>query len=255
MKLRQNDRKDELGHRKETIYSLKNISKEVEDGTTRKVLDNISFDICEGDFYGIVGESGAGKSTLLNILGGIDVASSGEMTFCNQKVKLTDKRKLAHFRRNIGFIFQSFHLINHLSVFENVALPLRIDGASSRKIEAKTVEALTEVGLIEREIGSESRQKLRQSPKTLSGGEKQRVAVARALIREPRVILADEPTGSLDARNKDIVLNLLEKIRSMRSDVAIVLVSHDLKVINRYCQSGVVYLKDGKQTIYSEAIR
>jgi ABC-type lipoprotein export system ATPase subunit len=299
---------------RKSLYSLHKISKEVDDGKgKRKILDNISINICAGEFYGIVGKSGAGKSTLLNVLGGMDSISDGKLYFNDREMpSIKNRHELAMFRRKIGFVFQSFQLIEHLSVYENVALPLRLGGvANSNLIKQKVEASLLDAGLLqaipyffnknptpfiqwcnnyrisidclqrffdEREkitlirldeasndeiislgehtifqlkqhwkshtLTPTSQEKLRQSPSTLSGGEKQRVAIARSLVNNPKVILADEPTGSLDSHNQDIVLNLLKKIHAQRDDITIILVSHSQTVID-YCTK-VIELSDGK---------
>ncbi len=216
-------------------YSLENVSKVIDDGGQRKILNNISLNISEGEFLGLRGKSGAGKSTLLNILGCIDNISSGKIYFEGNDISNYTKKEKILFIRKIGLIFQHFYLIEHFNVFENIALPLRLCGERKTDIEKKVRLSLENVGLEE--------DKLTQLPKTLSGGEKQRVAIARAIVKSPKVILADEPTGSLDSENESIILKLLQKIHSDRQGVTVVLVSHNPKVIER-C-SKVIELADG----------
>jgi putative ABC transport system ATP-binding protein len=227
------------------IYSLRNVSKEVDDGEKRKILDNISLDIYDRDFCGVVGKSGSGKSTLLNILGGIDLISSGSLHFFGRNISINNNRqKMAIFRRDIGFIFQSFQLIDGLSIYENVALPLRLRKETSSKINAKVIQALKDSRFIEREDTDIAyQQRLSKSPKNLSGGEKQRVAIARALVNDPKVILADEPTGSLDSHNQEVIMKLLLSLHKVKK-ITIVLVSHSSEIIEK-CPR-VIEIEDGK---------
>ena len=230
------------------IYSLRGAIKNVKDGASQKTILNIpSLDIYQRDFCGIRGESGAGKSTLLNILGGIDKITSGKIEFCQDDISENNAKEMAVLRRNIGFVFQSFQLINHLNVWENVAVPLMLQGKDSKEqMFDKVVQALLEARLIkvtpEQTLSSDSKKKLYQSPKTLSGGEQQRVAIARAIVSNPIVILADEPTGNLDSNNEGYILDLLEYIHQELS-IPIILVSHSDQVIRR-C-SRVITVNDG----------
>jgi putative ABC transport system ATP-binding protein len=217
-------------------YSLENVSKVIDDGGQRSILNNISLNISEGEFLGLRGKSGAGKSTLLNILGCIDNISSGKIYFEGKDISRYTKKEKILFIRKIGLIFQHFYLIEHFNVFENIALPLRLCGERKAEIEKKVNLSLENVGL--------EPDKLRQLPKTLSGGEKQRVAIARAIVKSPKVILADEPTGSLDSENESIILDLLQKIHSDRQGVTVILVSHNPNVIE-IC-SKVIELADGE---------
>jgi putative ABC transport system ATP-binding protein len=221
-----------IASNREVIYSLKNISKEVDDGEKRKIIDNISLDIYDEDFYGIVGKSGSGKSTLLNILGGIDLITGGSLHFFDKDISFPkNKREMAYFRRDIGFIFQSFQLIDQLSIYENVALPLRLSKTNSNEIKDKVLKALQDSNFIQEGDSKEFYQRMmKKSPRSLSGGEKQRVAIARALINNPKVILADEPTGSLDSHNQENIMQLLLNIHKMKK-MTIILVSHSPAII------------------------
>jgi len=225
---------------KNKLYILNNVNKIIHDGNKKKhILNNISFDIEFNDFFGIIGDSGAGKSTLLHILGGMDTISSGKI-FCNNKELNKTKNKMAHFRRNIGFIFQSFQLINHLNVYSNVAAPLIISKLDKQKIEKKVQNALINVNFIK----DRKDRRIYQLPKTLSGGEKQRVAIARAIVNNPKVILADEPTGSLDSKNTNNILELL-KLINKKMKITIIIVTHDNKILSQCC-SKAIYIEDGK---------
>ncbi len=179
-----------------------------------KALNEVSLTIHQGEFVSIMGPSGSGKSTLLNIVGLLDSASSGSYQLLNQEMMgVKDQEKAKVRKQNIGFIFQNFNLIDELSVYDNIELPLIYNGipASERK---KKVEAITErLGLSHR---------LRHFPQQLSGGQQQRVAVARALINDPKIILADEPTGNLDSKNGNEVMELLTDLHAQGSTILMV---------------------------------
>ena len=224
---------------KKILYSLDGVNKIINDGygQERKIINNIDLKIYESDFFGIRGKSGSGKSTLLNILGCIDDISSGSIIYRDRNISSFKKEQKSSFLlREIGFVFQSFHLIEHLNVFENIAVPLRLSGRKQAEIKQRVKLCLQSVGLDDKI--------LMQFPRTLSGGEKQRVTIARAIINAPRVILADEPTGSLDSYNESLILDLLQKIHSERKGVTVILVSHSTNVIN-IC-SDIIDLADGK---------
>ncbi|MTJ81403.1 MAG: ABC transporter ATP-binding protein [Telmatospirillum sp.] len=181
-----------------------------------KALADLSFSIGAGEFVAIMGPSGCGKSTLLNILGMIDRPDGGHYIFAGQEVGALPERRLVEFRkRNIGFIFQSFNLIGDLSVEENVELPLLYQGVKRSERRIRVREALELVGLEGR---------ARHRPAQLSGGQQQRVAVARAVVGEPRLILADEPTGNLDSRNGEDVMEMLETLNE--HGTTIIMVTH-----------------------------
>jgi putative ABC transport system ATP-binding protein len=205
----------------EFIYELKNVSKIYWNGELEiRAVDEMSFQIKNGEFISIQGPSGSGKSTLLNLLGAIDVPTSGELWFVGKNFKSLRDNELSRIRlKNIGFVFQSYNLIPDLNVLENVEMPLKYAGVD--KVERKRVakKVLESVGLMDR---------LNHVPAQLSGGEEQRVAIARALINEPSVILADEPTGNLDAQNRDLVLDLLRELNSKGQ--TIIIVTHDPEV-------------------------
>jgi putative ABC transport system ATP-binding protein len=179
-------------------------------------LDGVDIEIDDGEFVAIMGPSGCGKSTLLNIIGLIDSPDDGAYYFLDQEVSDYSERQRAQLRKNnIGFIFQSFNLIDELSVFENVELPLIYTGVSATERRQRVVEVLEKMNMSHR---------LKHFPQQLSGGQQQRVAVARALVNRPRLILADEPTGNLDSEHGDEVMRLLVKLNE--EGTTIVMVTH-----------------------------
>ncbi len=179
-------------------------------------LNHINIHIAKGDFVAVMGPSGCGKSTLLNVVGMIDSPSSGEYYFDGQEVGQRSENELVDLRkRNIGFIFQNFNLIDDLSVQENVDLPLLYMGLQKAERRRRVEEALEMVGLASR---------ARHRPQELSGGQQQRVAVARSVVGDPKLILADEPTGNLDTKNGDDVMNMLTTLKD--KGVTILMVTH-----------------------------
>jgi len=179
-------------------------------------LDNINMHIRKGEFVAVMGPSGCGKSTLLNIVGMIDTAASGEYWFDGEEISKRSENDLVDLRkRNVGFIFQNFNLIDDLSVEENVALPLLYLGVPKKERKEKVIEALRVVDL-------ENRAK--HKPQELSGGQQQRVAVARSVVGNPKLILADEPTGNLDTKNGEDVMQMLEVLR--QNGATILMVTH-----------------------------
>jgi putative ABC transport system ATP-binding protein len=181
---------------------------------TLPVFDAVDLDVAAGEVVAVLGESGVGKSTLLNVIAGLDRLDGGRVELEGRRIDTLDETALAHWRRaNVGFVFQAFHVLPHLSVAHNVGLPLLLLG---RPDEARVAHVLTGVGL----AGLEDR-----APRTLSGGQLQRVAIARALVHAPRVVLADEPTGNLDPATAERVLELLlAQVRAERA--ACLLVTH-----------------------------
>lgn len=179
-------------------------------------LDNINMHIRKGEFVAVMGPSGCGKSTLLNVVGMIDTVDDGEYWFDGEEISRRSENELVDLRkRNIGFIFQNFNLIDDLTVAENVALPLLYLGVP-KKERAERVEAALKI------VGLENR--ARHKPQELSGGQQQRVAVARSVVGKPKVILADEPTGNLDTRNGEEVMQMLEKLKD--DGATILMVTH-----------------------------
>lgn len=202
------------------IITLKNVSKVYRTKDIETLaLENVNLQIKEGEFVSIMGPSGCGKSTLLNIIGLLDNPSEGSVDILDTaRAKMKDN-ELSHFRNiNLGFVFQSFHLIPSLNVKDNVALPLSYrKGISRRVMEEKAIEVLTRLGLSNR---------MKHTPGQLSGGQCQRVAIARAIIGNPRIILADEPTGNLDSKMGQEVMDILHKLNK-EDGRTIVMVTHN----------------------------
>ena len=200
-----------------------------------KVLKEISFDVCEGEFLGIMVKSGCGKTTLLKTLGMIDKPSAGKIYFMGEDISELQGDKLADIRNcKIGFVFQDFYLMNSLSIEENIMLPMIIG-----KKEIQSMRHLVKEYSDQFQISH----LLKKKPYELSGGEKQRVAISRALINNPDLILADEPTGNLDSKSGKIVIDALNKI-SKEYHKTIVMVTHDPQMAS-YCDR-IILLKDGK---------
>jgi len=205
-----------------------------EGGVERPVLRNVDLQIEEGECIALLGRSGSGKSTLLNLLAGIDTPDEGEILIREQCInRLPDRERTLFRRRHIGFVYQLFNLISTLTVEENIGLPLELNGMGETQISEKVAQLLGEIGLADRSGAF---------PDRLSGGEQQRVAVARALIHEPALILADEPTGNLDAETGRLVLDLLTDL-SRRYGRTLIIVTHSLAVAR--AADRVVTLKDG----------
>jgi predicted ABC-type transport system involved in lysophospholipase L1 biosynthesis ATPase subunit len=202
--------------------------------TALEVLKGVSMEINAGETVSIMGESGSGKSTLLHVLGGLDKPKTGAVHFKGQNVYGMSPSRRARFRaENVGFVFQSFHLLPELDVVENVSLPSLAVNGDKASAKARAMELLAEVGLSER-IG--------HRPQELSGGEQQRVALARALMNEPDIIFADEPTGNLDSKTGDKVLHYLFQLVEARRHT-LVLVTHNQEVASRCSRE--LLLKDG----------
>jgi ABC-type lipoprotein export system ATPase subunit len=196
-------------------------------------LEGVNLDVPGGQFLAVVGPSGGGKSTLLHLIGGIDRPTSGTVEVGGRDVAgLPDRELTLYRRRDVGLVFQFFNLLPHLTVEENVELPRRLDGRDDAT--ARAAELLARVGLVRR-AGAH--------PYELSGGEMQRVAIARALVTGARLLLADEPTGNLDSRNGDLVLELLDEIRRER-DVTLILATHSEPAARR--AERIVEIRDGK---------
>ncbi len=197
-------------------------------------LNNVTFEVKQGEFVAIMGPSGCGKSTLLNILGLLDNPTSGKYLFMSEDVSaLSEKQRARHRKGNIGFVFQNFNLIDELNVFENVELPLIYLGVKSSERKKRVEEALEQMKIAHRR---------KHFPMQLSGGQQQRVAVARAVVSNPKLILADEPTGNLDSAHGEEVMNLLEDLN--RNGTTLIIVTHSVRDAD-YAQR-IVRLFDGQ---------
>ena len=216
------------------MIKLRNIHKTYYSASPLHVLKGIDLDISQGDFVSIMGASGSGKSTLLNILGVLDTYDEGEYWLDGKLIKDLSEREAAHLRnRTIGFVFQSFNLLNFKTALENVALPLYYQGVSRKKRNAIALEYLDKVGL---------KDWADHLPNQMSGGQKQRVAIARALIAKPRVILADEPTGALDSKTSQEVIDLLRDV-SKNEGITMIIVTHAPEVAEQ--TDRIIQIRDG----------
>ena len=216
----------------EPLISLFDVVKEYDKGTV-KALNGINLDIFEGEFVSIIGPSGSGKSTLLNMLGALDKPTRGKIYI--DGIDLIKEKDLSEFRQEkIGFVFQLHNLIPNLSVFDNVQIPLLPTGMSNKEMKERASEIIRAVGLED---------KKKQRPNKLSGGQRQRVAIARALVNNPSIILADEPTGSLDSKTGEMILNLLMEMHE-RYNVTLIIVTHDNDVAA--LAERTIKIKDGQ---------
>ncbi len=215
------------------IIQLKDINKTYQGAVPLHVLKGIDMNIEAGELVSIMGASGSGKSTLLNILGILDAYDSGEYRLNNILIKDLSENRAAELRnRMIGFVFQSFNLINYKNAIENVALPLFYQGVSRRKRNAMAMEQLERFGLADR---------AHHLPGELSGGQKQRVAIARALITKPDIILADEPTGALDSKTSHDVMQIFRELN--KEKMTIIIVTHDHAVGEQ--ANRIIHISDG----------
>jgi len=224
------------------LLQVRNISKVYRTSRSAaefRALNNISFSVQEGEFVGVMGASGSGKTTLLNIIGGIDKPTTGKCVIAGQDITVLDKSRLAQFRvKNIGFIFQDFNLLETMTLKENILLPLALNGYSAAEMERRLNQLSADLG-----IG----RVLAKYPYEVSGGEQQRAAACRALITNPKIILADEPTGNLDSNSGKALLDLLSMINKKYS-AAILMVTHDVFAAS-YCHR-IMFIRDGE--IYNE---
>lgn len=197
-------------------------------------VNEVSFEVKQGTIFGLIGLSGAGKSTLLRCLNLLEIPDKGKVYFQNQDLTSMPSKSLRKHRQNIGMIFQHFNLFPSRTVFENVALPLKLQGLAEDEIKTKVSSVLKYVSLENR---------INAYPKTLSGGEAQRVAIARAIVSEPKVLLCDEPTSALDPQTTGTILQLLKDL-NQKLDLTIVLITHELEVVESICDE-VAVLKKG----------
>ena len=201
-----------------------------------KALDGVTLSIEQGEFVAIVGTSGSGKSTLLNMMGGLDVPTSGSVQIKGKELaKMNDEQLTIFRRRSIGFIFQNYNLVPVLNVYENIVLPVELDGDT---VDKKFMNEVVRLLALE--------DKLNNMPNNLSGGQQQRVAIARALISKPAIVLADEPTGNLDSRTSQDVMSLL-KVTSQRFSQTIVMITHNEEVAQM--ADRIIRIEDGRIVI------
>ncbi|MTI66352.1 MAG: ABC transporter ATP-binding protein [Firmicutes bacterium] len=224
------------------MINLKDITKIYKTGKIEfKALKGVSLNVDKGDFLSIIGPSGSGKSTFMNIIGCLDIPTDGKYYFEDTDISKYSKNALAEIRnKKIGFIFQKFNLLTKLSAFENVELPLIYRGVDTKERHKKVKKALENVGLYKHKD---------HKPTELSGGQQQRVAIARALVGKPPLILADEPTGNLDSKSEEEVMDIIKNLNSKGS--TIVLITHDLEVAKN--ADRMVSIKDGM--IYDERMK
>ena len=220
---------------KKTVARLTKVNKFYGEGPTKvKALDEINLEVFEGEYLAVMGASGSGKSTAMNILGCLDSPTNGTYELNGTAVEKLDDDSLADIRnKELGFVFQQFHLLQEVSALENVMLPMIYACVPSSEREKRAKEALTRVGLGNR---------MTNLPKQLSGGQQQRVAIARAIINQPSLLLADEPTGALDSKTTEDVLNLFDQLHNQ--GITIVLVTHEDNVSQR--AKKIARFRDGK---------
>ena len=214
------------------LIEIRHLSKsfQTEDGGTLEVLRDVSFEIEQGDIYGVIGMSGAGKSTMLRLIGLLDQPTEGAIAVRGRELQgLSGKEKIAYYK-SIGTVFQGYNLLMQRTVAENIAFPLKLSRHDSREVEKRVRELLELVSLAE---------KANSYPARLSGGQKQRVAIARALANRPEILLCDEPTSALDSMTTASILSLLEEI-NRQLGVTIVIITHEIGVVKRICNKVAV---------------
>lgn len=214
------------------MIEIKDVSKSF--GST-KVLNKVNLKINQGEIFGIVGHSGAGKSTLLRLLNGLEQYDSGNIAAMGKEIKNLTSKELRVFRKDLGMIFQNFNLLNRITVYENIALPMQIWGIEKNVIKERVLNLLKLVGLEE---------KISSYPRELSGGQKQRVAIARALALQPKILLCDEATSALDPKTTKSILQLLKEINE-KLNITIIIVTHQMEVIKEVC-SKVALMEGGE---------
>ncbi|MBX7187311.1 MAG: ABC transporter ATP-binding protein [Vicinamibacteria bacterium] len=223
-----------------TMVSVQEVTKVYKRGSEElKVLDSLSLDVPEGEFVALMGPSGSGKTTLLNLIAGIDQPTSGAVVVGGRNIAVLSEGELAKWRsHSVGFIFQFYNLIPVLSAVENVELPLLLTKLSKKERRERALTALKVVGLADRSS---------HYPRQLSGGQEQRVAIARAIVTDPQVLVADEPTGDLDAKSAEEILKLMETL-NQEFKKTIVMVTHDPRAadrahVQRHLEKGVLQLR------------
>jgi putative ABC transport system ATP-binding protein len=205
-------------------------------GGTIRAVDGVSLAVSRGEFVALLGQSGSGKSTLLNLLAGLDRPTSGSVVAQGRDLARMSPEELARYRRNdVGMVFQAFHLITSMTITENVELPMRFAEVERNERAQRVRESLESVGLGHR---------LEHRPSELSGGEQQRVSLARALANRPRLLLADEPTGNLDSRTGEDILELIREL-SLSLGMTVIMVTHERALAERFAQR-LIFLADGK---------
>lgn len=217
------------------VFELKNIYKDYLQGKEAvPVLKDISLNVSEGEYVAIMGPSGSGKSTLMNIIGCLDKQTKGSFIFDGSDIMQANDKKLSEIRnKKIGFVFQNFNLLPRQSALENVELPLLYAGVGKKERRQRAKAALEKVGLAERMFFK---------PTQLSGGQKQRVAIARAIVNNPKLLLADEPTGALDTKSGDQVMELFKELND--DGVTIVMITHEPDIAR--CAKRIMYIRDGE---------
>jgi putative ABC transport system ATP-binding protein len=217
------------------LVELEGVTKVYQGAEGKPALNGVTLGIPAGTMTAIMGPSGSGKSTLLNLVAGLDRASGGSIRVSGLEITHLGEAALARYRRtNVGLIFQFFNLLNNLTVLDNVLIPAQLAGMGRREAEARARELLERLGIAEQAL---------KYPARLSGGQRQRVAIARALINRPALLLADEPTGALDSRSGEQVIDLLRDLNN--SGQTVVLVTHDQRLAER-CTRRIVTLVDGQ---------
>ena len=217
------------------VLKCTNIGKSYRDGSLNvQVLKNLNLEVKEGEGISIIGSSGSGKSTLLHILGGLDKPSEGKITLMNQDISDMSQRQLGELRNNyLGFVYQFHHLLPEFSALENVMMPLLIGKKNKAEAETQAADMLEKVGL---------KQRILPRPSELSGGERQRAAIARALVTRPKCLLADEPTGNLDRKNAQNILDMMMDLKT-ELNTSLIVVTHDDELAMRF--ERVMTMQDG----------
>ena len=217
------------------VLKCTNIGKSYQDGSLNvQVLKNLNLEVKEGEGISIIGSSGSGKSTLLHILGGLDKPSEGKITLMNRDIRDMSQRKLGELRNNyLGFVYQFHHLLPEFSALENVMMPLLIGKKNKAEAETRAADMLEKVGL---------KQRILHRPSELSGGERQRAAIARALVTRPKCLLADEPTGNLDRKNAQNILDMMMDLKT-ELNTSLIVVTHDDELAMRF--ERVMTMQDG----------